>query len=56
MSQSRTSAPGRRRHGLTALDKRDPIGVAVAVLNRLARMPALDRLGPQLGRRSCPSR
>jgi alkylation response protein AidB-like acyl-CoA dehydrogenase len=35
----------RARHGLTARDKRDPVGFAVAVLDRLARSPALDRLG-----------
>jgi alkylation response protein AidB-like acyl-CoA dehydrogenase len=33
------------RHGLTVADKPDPIGLAVAVLNRLARTGALDRFG-----------
>jgi alkylation response protein AidB-like acyl-CoA dehydrogenase len=33
------------RHGLTVGDKPDPIGLAVAVLNRLARTGALDRFG-----------
>ncbi|QWZ09634.1 acyl-CoA dehydrogenase family protein [Nocardioides panacis] len=34
-----------RRHGLTSGEKQDPIGLAVAVLNRLARSSALDRFG-----------
>ena len=33
------------RHGLTSGEKQDPIGLAVAVLNRLAQTSALDRLG-----------
>lgn len=33
------------RHGLVAGESRDPIGFAVAVLNRIAQNPALDRLG-----------
>jgi alkylation response protein AidB-like acyl-CoA dehydrogenase len=43
-----TTAPGRGRrpHGLTSREKPDPIGVAVAFLNRLAQTPALDRFGP----------
>ncbi|RYU11478.1 acyl-CoA dehydrogenase family protein [Nocardioides iriomotensis] len=40
-----TPTPSRSRHGLTAKDKADPIGVAVSLLNRLAQLPALDRLG-----------
>jgi len=34
-----------RRRGLAASEKADPIGFAVAALNRLAQSPALDRLG-----------
>jgi alkylation response protein AidB-like acyl-CoA dehydrogenase len=34
------------RHGLTARGKQDPIGFAVAVLNKLAQTSALDRFGP----------
>lgn len=34
-----------RKHGLTATEKPDPIGLAVAALNKLAQSPALDRLG-----------
>ena len=33
------------RHGLTSKERPDPIGYAVAVLNRLAQNSALDRLG-----------
>ncbi len=33
------------RHGVTSTDTRDPIGVAVAFLNRLASTGALDRFG-----------
>jgi alkylation response protein AidB-like acyl-CoA dehydrogenase len=33
------------RHGLTSKEKADPIGYAVAVLNRLAQTATLDRLG-----------
>ncbi len=33
------------RHGLTSREKQDPIGFAVAALNRLAQAPALDRFG-----------
>jgi alkylation response protein AidB-like acyl-CoA dehydrogenase len=33
------------KHGLTGRDKQDPIGFAVAVLNRLAQVGTLDRLG-----------
>ena len=33
------------RHGLTSKEKADPIGYAVAVLNRLAQTTTLDRLG-----------
>lgn len=36
--------PG-RRHGLPSTESRDPIGLAVAGLNRLARSEVLDRLG-----------
>jgi alkylation response protein AidB-like acyl-CoA dehydrogenase len=32
-------------HGLTSSDRRDPIGFAVAALNKLAQTSALDRLG-----------
>ena len=41
------TAPGgsRSRHGVTSADSRDPIGIAVAVLNRLAQTSALDRFG-----------
>ena len=33
------------RHGVTAAEGRDPIGFAVAVINRLAQSGALDRFG-----------
>jgi alkylation response protein AidB-like acyl-CoA dehydrogenase len=33
------------RHGVTAAEARDPIGFAVAVINRLAQSGALDRFG-----------
>ena len=33
------------RHGLTAGERQDPIGFAVAVLNKLAQTSALDRFG-----------
>jgi alkylation response protein AidB-like acyl-CoA dehydrogenase len=33
------------KHGLTTTDSRDPIGFAVAMLNRLAQTGALDRFG-----------
>jgi alkylation response protein AidB-like acyl-CoA dehydrogenase len=45
MSASRTTRDRSGRHGLTAVDRQDPIGFAVAVLNRLAQAPALDRFG-----------
>jgi len=42
-----TAPPERtRRHGLTAGERTDPIGYAVAFLNRLARTSALDSFGP----------
>ena len=40
MSTTRAS-----RHGLTSRERPDPIGLAVAALNRLARTGALDRFG-----------
>ncbi len=40
------SRDGRRRHGLTDRDKQDPIGLAVAFLNKLAQTSALDKFGP----------
>jgi alkylation response protein AidB-like acyl-CoA dehydrogenase len=42
MSATRTP---RSKHGLSALENRDPIGFAVAVLNRVAQTGALDRFG-----------
>src|SRR5690349_20185262 len=33
------------RHGLASTERRDPIGYAVAALNRLAQSDILDRLG-----------
>ena len=39
------SANGRRRHGIAASEKADPIGLAVAALNKLAQNPVLDRFG-----------
>jgi len=44
-SPSRTDSRG-RPHGLTAREKQDPIGLAVAFLNKLAQSSALDRFGP----------
>jgi alkylation response protein AidB-like acyl-CoA dehydrogenase len=44
-SPSRTDTRG-RPHGLTAREKQDPIGLAVAFLNKLAQTSALDRFGP----------
>jgi Acyl-CoA dehydrogenase, N-terminal domain len=41
-----TAPRGRQRHGLTAGEKQDPIGFAVALLNRIAQTSALDRFGP----------
>ena len=38
-------ASARRRRGLAATEKADPIGLAVAALNKLAQAPVLDRLG-----------
>jgi alkylation response protein AidB-like acyl-CoA dehydrogenase len=38
-------ASARRRRGLAATEKADPIGLAVAALNKLAQNPVLDRLG-----------
>ncbi|MGA9746914.1 MAG: acyl-CoA dehydrogenase, partial [Nocardioides sp.] len=42
-----TATPPREdaRHGLTAKERPDAIGYAVAVLNRIAQTGALDRLG-----------
>jgi alkylation response protein AidB-like acyl-CoA dehydrogenase len=39
------SSRTRRRHGLASSERSDVIGTAVAALNRLAQLPALDRLG-----------
>ncbi len=39
------SAPRASKNGLTAREKPDPIGLAVAALNKLAQSGALDRLG-----------
>jgi alkylation response protein AidB-like acyl-CoA dehydrogenase len=44
MSLPRTNGT-RRARGLAANQKADPIGLAVAALNKLAQAPALDRLG-----------
>jgi hypothetical protein len=41
---ARDSGPG-RRHGVASGENRDPIGYAVAFLNRLASTSALDRFG-----------
>ena len=45
MSATKTPRDRSGRHGLTVGDKPDPIGLAVAVLNRLAQTGALDRFG-----------
>ena len=45
MSATQTPRDRSGRHGLTVGDKPDPIGLAIAVLNRLARTSALDRFG-----------
>ena len=45
MSATQTPRGRSGRHGLTVGDKPDPIGLAIAVLNRLARTSALDRFG-----------
>jgi alkylation response protein AidB-like acyl-CoA dehydrogenase len=45
MSATPTPRDRTGRHGLTAGEKQDPIGFAVAVLNKLAQTSALDRLG-----------
>ena len=43
---SRHPAPGApSRHGLTSRERQDPIGYAVAFLNRLAKTTTLDRFG-----------
>ena len=43
---STTDSRDDSRHGLTAREKPDPIGLAVAFLNKLAQTAALDRFGP----------
>src|SRR4051812_15044702 len=43
MSSQPSPGPS-RRHGLATSERKDPIGLAVAALNRLAQSPALDRL------------
>ncbi|MGZ4437613.1 MAG: acyl-CoA dehydrogenase family protein [Nocardioides sp.] len=43
MSTSRATRPS--RHGLTSRERPDPIGFAVAALNKLAQTGALDRFG-----------
>lgn len=47
MSLTKTPRNGvtRSRHGVPANDRQDPIGFAVAMLNRLAQTSLLDRLG-----------
>ena len=40
-----SSTPAQSRHGVTSADNRDPIGYAVAFLNRLASAGTLDRFG-----------
>ena len=40
-----SSTSSQRKRGLAATEKADVIGYAVSALNRLAQMPALDRLG-----------
>jgi alkylation response protein AidB-like acyl-CoA dehydrogenase len=45
MSVTKTPRDRSGRHGLTAGDRPDPIGLAVAALNRLAQTGALDRFG-----------
>src|SRR5688572_4676133 len=42
---SLTKPSAKRRHGLPATEKPDPVGLAVAALNRLAQSSALDRFG-----------
>ena len=44
MSLTKTFRPG-GRHGITAKESRDPIGLAVAALNKLASSDVLDRIG-----------
>jgi alkylation response protein AidB-like acyl-CoA dehydrogenase len=46
MSHPQTPRDRTGRHGLTAGDKPDPIGYAVALLNKVAQTGALDRFGP----------
>ncbi|MGZ4444908.1 MAG: acyl-CoA dehydrogenase family protein [Nocardioidaceae bacterium] len=38
-------SPTRAKHGLRSTESRDPIGLAVAVLNKVAQIDALDRFG-----------
>ncbi len=42
---SRDATSSSSRHGVTSADRRDPIGFAVAALNKLAQTGALDRFG-----------
>ena len=43
-ARKQPSAARRRKHGVPGSGSRDPIGYAVAALNRISRTPALDRL------------
>jgi hypothetical protein len=44
MSLAKTLRPG-GRHGISSKESRDPIGLAVAALNKLAQSDVLDRIG-----------
>ena len=44
MSLTKSFKPG-GRHGLASTESRDPIGFAVAALNRLAQSDLIDRIG-----------
>ena len=44
MSLTKSLKPG-GRHGLSSQESRDPIGFAVAALNRVAQSDLIDRIG-----------
>ncbi len=45
IENARSALAGGGRYGVAATERRDPIGLAVAALNKLAQNPVVDRLG-----------
>src|SRR6478752_9480356 len=45
VTRSYSSRMAQTRHGLASTERRDPIGYAVAALNKLAQSDVLDRVG-----------